>query len=672
MLDDYTRGGQIFLHKIRMFRQVVGTSAFWSFIVGSIIVFYLISPKCYRCDWAASKTYIRALFVDSIWQITPKLTIDSQRREPKIEAFDRYGRYKEQMLVSSVLNHSKFKQAYNQTKDLIITALQYVAGITIGLVLLIFLLWSQFGRSARASKRISGSSIKTPKEVREYLQTHKLVSQFKIGDMPLVKDSETKHLLVTGSTGSGKTNLFNTLLPQVGLAKQPALVIDQTGEMIARYYTQARGDIIFNPLDSRSHAWDFWTDATDNTIVAIDTRLEKFAKILFSFGKKPHNSGDPFWQNSAETIFVSCVESLIRDNNRSFSALKYMLSYMPADSLGKKLIGTKGARYFSKNNKTTAESILSVMTTGAKPLNLLFDQEAKFSLREYFQQVNNGSTAWLFLSTAPSQREVTLPLLACLLELAISYLIEIGINEKRRMWFIIDELSALGRLDAFTILLSEARKYGGCVLAATQSVNQLFDNFGHYSGSTIADQFATKFIFRSSDPSTAKMISEIFGQVEYAVQQKNTSYGANEHRDGISYTEQEKRKSLITTNDLATLENLECFVSLPEPKIRIAKLQLKPVTNVLEKNQGFIPCLERAMATYQEELVKVVQPKTKVEAGVETTSESEVIKKIDHSLNYINDGEGQSSATHKKLETKKDNNSKTDTFCRDGTNTLNN
>lgn len=569
MFNNFIGGGQVFLHTIRMFLQVFNRTIHIAILLGIIGATSIHYTELKQLDLQAFYSYRKAVIADDFDEAINKLRTSIRKKPNHITLVN--VKTKAGFIASNIdprkIKYSFiFKRANNAVIQLGQTILIWSSMITLVVFCAIFLLWSKFGKNLKAETIKDGSNkVLTSKEVKKQLRKLGKASNLTIGDMPLVKDMETRHFLVTGSTGSGKTNLFNTLLPQVRIAKQSALVIDQTGEMIARYYTPERGDIIFNPLDSRSHAWDFWTDATNNTIadIGIDTRLEKFAKILFSFGKKANSSGDPFWQNSAEIIFVSCVESLIRDNNRSFSALKHMLSHMPADSLGKKVMGTKGARYFSKNNKTTAESILSVMTTGARPLNLLFDQEPKFSLREYFQQVNNGRDAWLFLSTAPSQREVTLPLLACLLELAISYLIEIGINEKRRMWFIIDELSALGRLDAFTTLLSEARKYGGCVLAATQSVNQLFDNFGHYSGSTIFDQFATKFMFRSSEPSTAKMISEIFGQVEYAAQQKNTSYGANEYRDGISYTEQEKCKSLTTTSPLraylVSLKNFKLF-----------------------------------------------------------------------------------------------------------------
>lgn len=566
MLDDYTRGGQIFIHKVRMFKQVIGVSSFWSFVIAALLVIFLSLPQYRAINMFAAKTYMRASFVEFIWDITPKISEDSKRREPRIDIYDlSIDRASRSVKVATILNTPKYKQSYIKLKHYIVSTSLLAAGSAVFLVLLVFMIWSKFGKTARATKHISGSTIKTASEVRKYLKKHNLLGEFHIGGMPLIKNTETRHFLVTGSTGSGKTNLINTLLPQVRTAKHPAIVVDQTGEMIERYYNPNRGDIIFNPLDARSHSWDFWQDATSNVAIGeVDPRLEKFAKVLFSFDKRGTGGGnDQFWQNSSEILFTSCVESLIKKNRRTITALKKILTKVNRQDLASLLQGTRAARYFSKQNTTTAESILSVMTTGVRPICLLQDSNKQFSLKQYFGNVEKGSNSWIFLASSPSQREVTLPLLACILELAVSYLIETGINEQRRMWFIIDELASLGRLNSLSSLLAESRKYGGCVLAATQSLNQLFDRYGHYAGSTLFDQFATKFMFRSTDPSTARLITDIFGNVEYASQQKNTSYGAHEHRDGVSYTEQEKRKSLITTNDIASLKDLECFVGLP-------------------------------------------------------------------------------------------------------------
>jgi hypothetical protein len=70
-------------------------------------------------------------------------------------------------------------------------------------------------------------------------------------------------------------------------------------------------------------------------------------------------------------------------------------------------------------------------------------------------------------------------------------------------------------------------------------------------------------------------------------QRKNTSYGANEFRDGISYSEHEQKKLLIEPADLANLATGECYAFLPEPQVRIAKIGV-PEILLAGKNNNFI------------------------------------------------------------------------------------
>lgn len=230
MLDDYTRGGQIFIHKVRMFRQVIGVSSFWSFVIASLVVVCLTLPQYKAINMFAAKTYMRASFVKFIWDITPKISEDSQKREPRIDIYDMsIDRASRSVKVVIILNTPKYRQAYMMLKGYIVSTSLLATGSAIFIVFLVFMIWSKFGKTARATKHISGSTIKTASEVKKYLKKHNLIGRFHIGDMPLIKDTETRHFLVTGSTGSGKTNLINTLLPQVKTAKHPAIVVDQTG-----------------------------------------------------------------------------------------------------------------------------------------------------------------------------------------------------------------------------------------------------------------------------------------------------------------------------------------------------------------------------------------------------------------------------------------------------------
>jgi hypothetical protein len=137
-------------------------------------------------------------------------------------------------------------------------------------------------------------------------------------------------------------------------------------------------------------------------------------------------------------------------------------------------------------------------------------------------------------------------------------------------------------------------------------------------------------MFRSTDPSTARLITDIFGTTYYASQQKNTSYGAHEHRDGVSYTEQEKRKSLITTNDIASLKDLECFVGLPDPQVRITKLQLAPA-QLERKNKGYVPLSLSEEAALEQTL------KERVQSHDETTENNQPLESMANTGHDVND-----------------------------------
>jgi type IV conjugative transfer system coupling protein TraD len=590
MLNNFIGGGQVFLHKLRMFKQVAGTTVIVSLIAGIILAMSFNSKNgqasAGKVDWDGAITYAKAKLALTVHPALSAISI--HKKAANVDAYSNNLLWKKRMLASSVVTSSRFALAWqNALKAIKLVSMQAFAfGASSGL--LVFLLWSKFGRGLREDKQQEGTgAVLTAEQVRRKLKNLGKSGDLSIGKMPLVKDMETRHFLVTGSTGSGKTNLIHNLMLQVEKKKQPAIVIDQTGEMIAKYYNKDRGDIIFNPLDSRSHNWDFWTDCGSRE------ELERFSKILMGFNRKQSNShSDPFWENAAETVFNACAEYL-RPKSEAIHALVNMVCHSNLKYLQTILANTEAERYLGEGSKQTASSILSVLASNAKPLTYLtaVDNGRSFSMREHFTNIKDGSEVWLFLATKPSSRGLTLPLMACLTELALASLMEVGINQKRRVWIIMDELASLGKLPALSPIITEGRKYGACVIAGMQSLNQLYEGYGSYGGSTIFGQFGTSFFFRNTEPAIAKMVSSMCGQQTIIRQQKNTSFGANEFRDGVSYTEQQQKKHLVEPEDLASLAVGECYVLLPEPAVRLAKVQTEEA-KIKEKNEGFSPVKE--------------------------------------------------------------------------------
>jgi type IV conjugative transfer system coupling protein TraD len=590
-----------------MFMQVVNRSLMVS-LLSSIAVIGLISyVPATKLHLTTAMTYQKALLADDFDHATSSIRTSINSRNKyyftRIDAYDQKGLFARDIDPRKIINSNLFKASYIEVLNFLKVRLLMVAGTMVGIFLLIYLLWSRFGKEIKAEKKQASSwKILSTAEISVILNNSNKASHFKIGGMPLVKDMETRHFLVTGSTGSGKTNLIHNLLLQVERKGQPVIIIDQTGEMIAKYYSKERGDIIFNPFDARGHAWDFWTDCNAGE------DLERFSKILLGFNRKQSgNHSDPFWEQSAEIIFNACAQYLYKFGDPSIEQLTDMVRNTPLNILQKQLAGTEAACYLVSESKTTTSSILSVLSTSTKPLDYLIDKAASgtFSLKQYFANIkaNSGSSCnsspnpWLFLATKPSARALTLPLIACLTELALSELMNIGMDNTgtRRVWFVIDELASLGKLPALSSLMTEGRKYGACVIAGLQSLNQLYANYGQYAGSTIFGQFGTSFFFRNNEPTIAKIVSSMCGSETITRQQKSTSFGANEFRDGVSYSEQQQRKELVEYADIANLATGECFALLPEPQVRIAKIQTDEA-KLADKNDGFVQREEKKVA----------------------------------------------------------------------------
>ena len=583
MLNNFIGGGQVFLHKIRMLRQVVGTTVFVSLLSGAILAWSFNSSSTHKVDWDGAITYAKAKLAITVHPALSAIALRPSKAN--VDAYSNDQLWKKRMLASSVVTSNRFLSAWrNATEVMYLLSLQAVGyGIAAGF--LVFLLWSKFGKNLKDERKNEGSGVVlTVIEVGRILRNMGKCSDFKIGKMPLVKDMETRHFLVTGSTGSGKTNLIHNLLPQVEAKGQPVVVIDQTGEMVAKYYNPKRGDIIFNPFDARGKVWDFWADCSKLR------NLEKFADTLIGFNSRKNNKATAdFWEEAAQSVFVDCVKYLQGREQFSIEELRKIICKSDNEELKEYLKGSDSAKHFSKDNIKTAASIMSVLMTGIKPLRFLSDKSeaGSFSIQDYLHGVDAGSSSWLFLASEPSTRELTIPLNASLAELVIAYLMVHNTPKNRKLWFIMDELAAFGRFPSLAKLMQEGRKYGTCVLAGLQSSSQLFSHYGQGDASNLFALFKTKFAFQSDDPMMGRLYSSICGSETITRQQKNTSFGANEFRDGVSYNEQQQEKPLVKVEDFALLGLGECFTLLPEPAVRLSKMKT-PEAKVPDKNQGFV------------------------------------------------------------------------------------
>jgi type IV conjugative transfer system coupling protein TraD len=539
-------GGQLFMHRVRMFKQtmklVLSLSAVSILCLLSTLVFWKFDwYDCYMAimyGWAHTKLSMK-VFIPHSYSF-----IDFYRRDLTLMRVnsinfmsDPYVRHS----VSGILETLKEGFYYSP----LLVLFSFVGSTS-------FLgFFSKKQRSSLSSKEIlRGHELVSSGELASILRKQDQESDLMLDTLPLVKGKETSHILITGTTGSGKTNCFHTLLPQIRKRGDSAIVFDTTGDLISKYYREGQ-DLVLNPLDARSQKWNIWEECGK------PEDLESFAE---AFVPQKANSHDPFWDNASRKILATAIAKT--NDDRDIAALYHTLLSADLSSYHDFFEGTDAAAFADKEGGKTTLSIRSAMAAHIACFKYLIDdQGGNFSIRQWIK--TDPQDQWLFITSTPGQRQLLRPLMSAWMNTTINSLMSLEPNERRRFWLMVDELPSLNNVPSLKTGLAEFRKYGGCILAGVQSFPQLNEVYGNSASQAMLDLFNTKLMFRTTDPVTSQWVSKTIGETEYAESQESLSFGANSIRDGVSLGRSEKIKQVILPSEVSNLPDLVCIVKYP-------------------------------------------------------------------------------------------------------------
>jgi type IV conjugative transfer system coupling protein TraD len=397
-------------------------------------------------------------------------------------------------------------------------------------------------------------------ELTNLIRKSKSASTLNIGDLPLIKDRETEHTMIIGTTGCGKTNAMNELIQQIRTRGDKIIIVDTTNGFVERFYDEKQ-DIILNPLDSRSKTWNLWEECTE------DYLFDEFAESLI-----PQMGHDPFWSNSARTVLTVAARKLGVRGDYSLKKLMDITVSLPLKEVYPNFSGTIAASMMHPDSEKTALSIRSSIASSIKCFEYLDEAEENFSIRQWV--LDPDQSGILFLSCSPEQRSSLRPLLSGWLSLATKAALSRPEGIEQKLWFFIDELSSLNKLPSLSNSMAEVRKHGGCFVLGLQNLSQLDDLYGTNMSRSICGLTGTKLVFRSPDAYTAKRMSEFLGEQEVVEHSESISFGAHQMRDGVSLAEQRRNKTVIPYTDILNLPNLQAYIKLP-CDLPVAKLTFK-------------------------------------------------------------------------------------------------
>jgi type IV secretory pathway TraG/TraD family ATPase VirD4 len=134
----------------------------------------------------------------------------------------------------------------------------------------------------------------------------------------------------------------------------------------------------------------------------------------------------------------------------------------------------------------------------------------------------------------------------------------------QRLWFIVDELDALGEIDGLKDALARLRKFGGRCVLGLQSISQVSGTYGKAAADTIVENCGNTLILRcsaSEQGGTSQFASRLIGQREVVHTMRSKTWGATGGwRPSRTETEQRSIEAAIMPSELERLADLEGFL----------------------------------------------------------------------------------------------------------------
>lgn len=434
--------------------------------------------------------------------------------------------------------------------------------------LLLLLSWFQ-SRRVMADKRIRGGELVSPRQLRRRVMRGWKDSDLELAGVPLVKDSETRHLLFVGSTGAGKSVATMEILDQVRKRGDQALVLDLSGDYVKAYY-RSSVDVIFNPFDARSPVWTPWSEAEGP---------EHYQALAASLIPKDEHTTDPIWKYAPQNLFADLLAALADKGAASNAEVYRLLSDGSLDELTELLAGRIAGRSLKKDVVKQAEGIIMTLLNRMAFWPYLrdpFDGEQPFSVRDWVRgvDVSKGPRPWLFLAAQEEQLETLRPLMSLLIDTAMRAILSIEPSRSRCLWVILDEVASLDRLPALPRLLMRGRKHGAALILGLQSIPGMWDRYGRDATSDMITNLKTVLVMQTRDPDSADYLTRILGSVELEEPSHGQQMGTGKGRDGESIGVQRHQRQLVLPDEIQSLPELLGYLRLPG--YPVAQVKLRP------------------------------------------------------------------------------------------------
>jgi len=399
---------------------------------------------------------------------------------------------------------------------------------------------------------IRGTRTITARQLRR--RTRRERGDIAIGGVRLPRRVEPLHLLVTGSTGTGKSVCIQDILDAIGDRGDRAIVDDAGGIFVTHYFDPNRGDVIANPLDARGVRWSPLAEMRGPWDADI------IASSIVPDAEGEAREWHKYAQSMTSAILMHCWQHDLKNKD-----IFHLACAAGVEELRQALFGSPVIGMLQDGNDKMIASIRGIVSSHIMPYKYL-DPDAgtdAWSLRAFIE--NDECKGWVFLPYRDDQLATLRPMIACMIDIACKALLSMPPSDDRRIWLMLDECASLGKVTSLIDYLTKARKAGGRAVIGLQSVAQLRDAYGRDGAQILMSCLSSQLILRCPDPETAQVMSRMIGDRQVT----RVTGGATSQlaiagigRQGVGWTEQIAIDAAVMPAELQRMPALRGWLAI--------------------------------------------------------------------------------------------------------------
>lgn len=392
-------------------------------------------------------------------------------------------------------------------------------------------------------------------EGKEAIRTARLLSKHSLAGsegwvklhpaLDRAKRDWTRHTLIYGGVGSGKTQIVMRVVEQVIRRRMKAFILDTKGDYTSRFPEAC----ILSPWDRRSRYWDIAAD--------VDTPAKAAA---FASSVIPDEPGpNRYFTVAAQLIFTGCIRAL-----QAAKGLTWTWRDLDAlTSLAAKDLAPVLAEHYRKahplitSGESSTASVMASLAAFTSTISQLAEAFGDGTHSDGSPRKRLSLTAWArdsyrgkpaIIAQAGPDPSLSQRYLAAAINILVPEIISPTLPDDvqpdgRAIWFVLDELAAIGKVQLGP-LIDKGRSKAVSAIIGVQDQAQVAEIYGDHFARALAGMVGTHIVCQLQMGETREQVASLIGSRRVSITAPSPSGGhAAVH---------EEQRQLVQPSELTT------------------------------------------------------------------------------------------------------------------------